>query len=326
MTRAGVGVLALAAVLASAPAAVAQDAVPTVAVAPAASLPAAPVDAPPVKRRHARGDPLEGFNRAMFSVNQVFDRVLFRPLAKAYEKIVPKLVRKGLRHFFSNLQEPVVFVNDVLQLKPKRAIRTLGRFTVNSTVGIGGVLDVAKTQDFRLPHRDNGFGNTLGRYGLGPGPYLYLPLFGPSDFRDFAGGQADGYALRFGIGTPFDRAEFVAPRAVITGLDLRAEADGALVALLGGAVDPYATLRSAYLQDRAGTVEELRHGTRPTTSPLDDPLTDPAAGPGAGPVPTASPLDDPLTDPGAVAPTSAIVPQTTPPPPVPILATPRASV
>lgn len=270
----------------------------------AVAAPTAPVPVAPVareRRHHAKGDPLEGFNRAMFSVHQFFDRHLIRPAAKAYEKVIPKAVRKGLRHFFSNLQEPIVFVNDVLQLKPKRAAGTFGRFVVNSTVGIGGVLDVAKTRDFRLPHHDNGFGNTLGRYGVGPGPYLFLPLLGPSDFRDFAGSQADGFALPLAIGSPFDRAEYVAPRAVITGLDLRAQADGALGALLGGAVDPYATLRSAYLQDRAASVAELRHGNKPTASPLDDPLTDPAGAPDSIPAP------DP-------APAAAIDPRTTPPP------------
>lgn len=263
--------------------------------------------APPARRGHARGDPLEGFNRAMFSVNQVLDRLLFRPAASAYEKILPKVVRKGLRHFFSNLREPLVFANDVLQLRPARALKTFGRFAINSTIGVAGFLDVAKGEHVGLEHHDNSLGNTLGRYGVGPGPYLFLPLAGPATLRDFAGGIAQGQVLPLTIGTPFDRAEYRVAEPVVTGLDLRVESDGALKALLGGAVDPYATLRSAYLQDRAGTIAELRGGgTTPATSALDDPLLDPA-----GAVPTA-PADDPLDDP----PTDPAAPEAAPPEPV----------
>lgn len=271
-------------------------------------------EAPPPRPRHARGDPLEGFNRAMFSVNAALDRLFFRPLAKTYQKVVPKLVRKAFRNIFSNIQEPLVFANDVLQLKPKRAVHTLLRFAINSSIGIGGTLDLAKTEHVGLVHHDNSFGNTLGRYGIGPGPYLYLPLFGPNDLRDFTADLGEGQVLPFVFGTPFDRAEYRVSRGVITGLDLRAEADGALNALLGGAVDPYATLRSAYLQDRAGTIAELRHSA-PTAGQLDDPLADPAGTTVVAP--KGSPLDDPLADPAAGASaTPAIDPVTTAPPPV----------
>lgn len=243
--------------------------------APTTAITAAPPAQP--SRRHARGDSLEGFNRAMFSIHQVLDRIVFRPVAMAYKAVVPKVVRTGIRHFFSNAGEPIVFVNDLLQLQPKRAARTLARFGINSTVGVGGLLDVAKTRKINLPHHDNGFGDTLGRYGVGPGPYLFLPLVGPSDLRDFTAGLGQGAAVPLVVGNPFDRAEYQIPHAVLGGLDLRAENDEALRALLAGAVDPYATLRSAYLQDRAATIAGLRRGAAPAANPLDDPLTDPAA-------------------------------------------------
>lgn len=296
---------AVVAVLAATPVA-ARQALPTtpVTLSAAASVPVA--ESPPIRPRHARGDPLEGFNRAMFSVHQTLDRLFFRPVAKAYEKVLPKFVRKGLRHFFSNLQEPIVFANDLLQLKPKRALTTFGRFAINSTIGVAGVLDVAKGEHAGLEHHDNSFGDTLGRYGVGPGPYLFLPLIGPSDLRDFAAGLSEGQVLPLTVGTPFDRAEYRVPRGIITGLDLRAESDGALNALLGGAVDPYATLRSAYLQDRAGTVAELRGGTTtPATSPLDDPLTDPA---GVSGTTATTPAEDPLTDPAPPTPATPPAP------------------
>ena len=296
-----------------APVAMAQDVAAPLAVTSSVAAPAAtPVAASAARPRHHRtkGDPLEGFNRTMFSIHQFLDRIAFRPIAILYKTVVPKPLRTGIRHVFSNVGEPLVFANDMLQLKPKRAIKTVGRFLINSTIGIGGVLDVAKTREFNLPHHDNSFGTTLGHYGLGPGPYIFLPLVGPSDFRDFGAGIAQGQTYAFTIGTPFDRAEYRVSEAVLTGLDLRVESDGALKALLGGAIDPYATLRSAYLQDRAVSIAESHGAKAAAASALDDPLTDPAVDPlkdpaaGAAPAsatPAAKPDDFPA-DP-AVAPT-----------------------
>lgn len=294
-----------------------------------AEPPLAPATAAPtarVHRHHAKGDSLEGFNRLMFSIHQFLDRIFLRPVSMAYKKIVPKVVRTGIRHVFSNVGEPLVFANDLLQLKPKRAIKTLARFGVNSTIGIGGLLDVAKTPDFNLPHHDNSFGNTLGRYGVGPGPYIFLPLVGPNTLRDFGAGVGEGAVLPLTIGTPFDRAEYQAAQAGLTGIDLRAEADGELKALLGSAVDPYATLRSAFLQDRAATIAELRHGAKQTGNPLDDPLSDPLADPAAKATPPATPTVEapaqgaaaakpPADDfPADPAPPPAATPSATPPP------------
>ena len=296
-----------------APVAMAKDVAAPLAVTSSVAAPAAtPVAASAARPRHHRtkGDPLEGFNRTMFSIHQFLDRIAFRPIAILYKTVVPKPLRTGIRHVFSNVGEPLVFANDMLQLKPKRAIKTIGRFLVNSTIGIGGVLDVAKTREFNLPHHDNSFGTTLGHYGLGPGPYIFLPLVGPSDFRDFGAGIAQGQTYAFTIGTPFDRAEYRVSEAVLTGLDLRVASDGALKALLGGAIDPYATLRSAYLQDRAVSIAESHGAKAAAASALDDPLTDPAVDPlkdpaaGAAPAsatPAAKPDDFPA-DP-AVAPT-----------------------
>lgn len=258
-----------------------------------------------VKPPHAKGDPLEGFNRTMFDAHQKFDHAVLRPVAMGYKHAVPKPVRSGLRNVLSNLTEPIVFLNDLLQLKPLHALKTLGRFVFNSTLGLGGLLDVAKLPGFKLPHRPNGFGDTLGYYGVKPGPYLFLPFVGPTDLRDLLGGQADGLVLPIAVGDPFDRLEYQIPKGVVSGLDQRAEADQDLNALFGTAVDPYATLRSVYLQDRAGEIAALKHGrTKVSTSPLDtsltDPLSDPLADPAAAtpqPESTAPELSDPLADP-----------------------------
>lgn len=255
--------------------------------------------------RHAPGDPLEGFNRRLFAAHQAFDRKFFRPAALGYKHAVPNQLRVAIRNFFSNLGEPIVFLNDLLQLKPGRAIRTFGRFAFNSTLGIGGIVDVAKLPGLKLPHRPNGLGDTLGYYGVKPGPYLFLPFIGPTDLRDLLGGQGDGLVLPLAVGAPFDRFDYQVTKGALTGLDTRAEADGDLQALFAGAVDPYATLRSVYLQDRAGEIAELK-SKRAASSPapeLGEPLEDPA-GTATPPDSTAPELSDPLTDPAALAPTA----------------------
>ena len=269
---------------------------------PVAPVLTAAADASPVvgarRSRHTAGDPLEGFNRDMFGVHQRFDSAIFRPAGMGYKRVVPKPVRSGLRHFFANLNEPIVFLNYLLQLKPGKAIETLARFSINSTLGFAGMLDIAKLPGISLPHRNNGLGNTLGYYGVKPGPYIFLPLVGPTTLRDFLGGQSDGFVLPLAIGKPFDRVEYQVPKAVLTGLDLRAESDDELKALFDGAVDPYATLRSAYLQSRQGEIDAL-HGRAGKGAPaeLGDDLVDPAAGQGSSPV--APELIDPLPDPAA---------------------------
>lgn len=236
----------------------------------------------------------------MYGLHTGLDRAIFRPVAVGYKAVVPKPVRSGVRNIFNNLLEPIVFLNDLLQLRPKRAIKTFARFLINSTAGVGGLLDLAK--DDGLPRRTNGFGNTLARYGVGPGPYIFLPFFGPSTLRDLTAGQVDNLVLPLSIGNPFDRLEFQLPRGGLTGLDLRVESDAQLKALLDGAADPYATLRSVYLQDRAAEVAELR-GQQPEQPLLTDPLDDPAPdAPAATPEPPADGAP-PAAD--APAPTSA---------------------
>ena len=254
-----------------------------------------------------RGDPLEGFNRAMFGLHQALDKSIYRPLAMGYQHVVPKPVRSGLRNFFGNLTEPVVFLNYLLQFKFGKAAETLARFTINSTLGVGGLFDIAKTKDFNLPHRNNSFGDTLAYYGVGPGPYLFLPLMGPTTLRDVLGGPLDGAVLPLAIGKPFSDWRYQLSNGAITGLDLRAESDPELRALFGGAVDPYATLRSVWLQNRAAEVAGLRHHQLEPQSPseLDDPLRDPGA-PAASPSESRAPeFQDPLADPAAPAPAKA---------------------
>ncbi|MBF5091694.1 VacJ family lipoprotein [Novosphingobium sp. NBM11] len=216
-------------------------------------------------------------------------------------------MRSGLRNALSNLTEPFIFVNFLLQGKPGKAVETLGRFVVNSTFGVGGLFDVAKTKDFKLPHRPNGFGTTLAFYGVGPGPYIFLPFIGPTTLRDLLGNSADDALLPLVAGKPFNSMEYQLITGGIGGLDLRAESDADLRALFDGAVDPYATLRSVYLQNRAAEVEEAKGhaATAPQQAApeLTDPLNDPELT-GTQPEPPAPQSDapelrDPLDDPEA---------------------------
>ncbi len=262
------------------------------------------------KPRHAPGDPFENVNRYTYRQQMKFDRAVIRPAALGYKHVVPGPVRRGLRHFFTNLKEPAIFINYLLQLKPGKAAETATRFLFNSTLGLGGFFDVAREPNINLPHRPNGFGDTLGFYGVKPGPYIFLPLLGPTTLRDMVGGGAESLVLPKLSVSPFDTPEYQVTRGVTEGLDTRAQADEDLRALLRDAVDPYATFRSAFLQNRAGEIEAL-HGHKPavaagTAEELSDPLADPAGGgvlparpaPAAGAPTPPAPASAPKSDPG----------------------------
>ncbi len=132
-----------------------------------------------------RFDPWEGKNRGVYRFNANFDRFVFLPALRGYRFVLPMFVRQRFSNFFRNLREFTTFTNSVLQLSPGKSAGTLGRFVVNTTVGIAGFFDPATR--FGLFRYNEDFGQTLGHYGLGPGPYLVLPIFGPSSLRDTTG-------------------------------------------------------------------------------------------------------------------------------------------
>ena len=239
-------------------------------------------------------DPLEGANRAGYSIHQALDRALFRPAAMIYRALTPGFIGKGIHNVMVNLSEPVTFANDVLQLRPKRAAHTLMRLTANTLAGWGGFMDVASYAG--LEHRHNSFGNTLGRYGVGPGPYLFIPFIGPSDVRDLFGTGVDAAMdpVRF-IDYPH-RAKVNIVLAVVGGLDQRSFNDDDLKAATAGAADPYATLRSLYLQDRQGEID----GTGKPPADLPD-IASPTGPLAAAPAPDAppSPPAEPVPPPSA---------------------------
>src|SRR5215472_8509495 len=136
-------------------------------------------------------DPLEDVNRKIFDFNQFVDRNAIVPAAKAYRTALPDPVRDSVRDFLNNLREPLIFANDTLQGEFESAAKTVGRFVINSTIGMGGVVDVAGR--WGIPHQDQDLGLTLGAWGVPEGPYLVIPVLGPSTPRDLGGQIAEGY-------------------------------------------------------------------------------------------------------------------------------------
>ena len=237
------------------------------------------------------GDPLEPLNRGLYAVHRVLDRVVIRPVMLVYVGVLPTPVRAGLSNVAGNLGEPITFVNDVLQVRPRRAGRTLTRFATNSTIGLGGVFDLAKDAGF--PRRPSDFGQTLAVYGVGPGPFLFIPGLGPSSVRDMTGRVVDSFADPVNM-VHFDGDTAVRiGRPVVTGLELRHVFDADIQALDTTATDPYVTLRSAYLQNRQSFVREGVVDVEALPSFTPEP-PEPAAQPGPaairedGPEPLAS--------------------------------------
>lgn len=205
--------------------------------------------ADPLTSQALQPDPIEGVNRKLFAAHQVIDKNAFGPTARAYRDNVPAPVRGSIRSFLANLREPITFGNDILQGKLTRASDTFLRFMVNSTVGLGGLFDIAANNGLR-GHRED-FGQTLAFYGVPPGPYIFIPALGPTNLRDLIGRGVDNAGL-----DPFAFVNFGGDffanigRNAVEGIDVRAEADVAIDNVLSTAVDPYVAFRSLYGQDR----------------------------------------------------------------------------
>jgi phospholipid-binding lipoprotein MlaA len=193
----------------------------------------------------AENDPLESLNRGVFAVNRVLDGLILRPAAILYRGIVPRPVRRGVHNFLGNLASPVIFANNVLQGDEAAAGNTFARFLVNSTIGLGGLIDVADGLGYERQSQD--FGLTLGRWGLREGPYLMLPVLGPSSPRDLGGRVADG------LGDPLTYLlplEARIGRGGAEAVDFRERNLEAIDELERTSLDYYAAVRSIYRQQR----------------------------------------------------------------------------
>ncbi|MBI3438567.1 MAG: VacJ family lipoprotein [Proteobacteria bacterium] len=210
-------------------------------------------------------DPWEGFNRKMFALNDTLDRAIFAPIARGYRAITPRPVRHGVVNFLNNLRSPVVLVNNVLQGDAHQAGTTVARFGINSTVGLLGVLDPATNMG--LARRDEDFGQTLGRWGAHPGPYLFLPIIGPTSVRDGVGSLVD-LAV-----DPINWADYDGRTAVVVGrgaLNAVSTREGLLDAndqMRRTSLDPYVSVRSGYSLLRESAVS---NGATQDVTPLQD--------------------------------------------------------
>jgi phospholipid-binding lipoprotein MlaA len=231
-------------------------------------------------------DPIEPFNRKMYAVHQGIDRVILRPVAVAYRDVVPQPLRTGIRNVLGNLRTPVILANDMLQGEPRRAGDTLGRFLINSTLGLGGIFDVAGNQ-FGVKGHSEDYGQTLAVWGVGEGAYLFIPVLGPSNPRDLTG---------FGLGIASDPLTWVGQgvavdvltgiRAGVTVVDTRESLIEVIDIVNTESLDSYATLRSAYRQRRNA---EIRN-TNDNTAPAAAGPTGYGVGTGVRPPPPGTPL------------------------------------
>lgn len=211
-------------------------------------------------------DPLEPYNRAMYKFNDSLDRAVIKPVATAYKDALPYLVRKGVSNFFNNLQDVWSFINCGLQLKGEEAGDNFFRFGVNTLMGLGGLLDVASEMGIERHKED--FGQTLGHWGVGAGPYIVLPLLGPSTLRD-------SVALSFDAkGNAISRVQDVPTRNSLTVTRLIDQRAGLLQAsgiMDQVALDPYLFTREAYLQHRRSAVYDGNPPDESTETPPSAP-------------------------------------------------------
>ena len=203
-------------------------------------------------------DPLQPFNRAMFTFNDAVDRVFFRPLAVGYRAVLPQPVRNGVNNFFNNLRAPTTLLNDILQGKPKRAQETINRFLVNSTIGLLGFVDIATRLGF--PEHQEDYGQTLAVWGVPAGPYIVLPLLGPSTLRD-AVGKVPEFYIADPLWEPDDTAVTIA-RFSVRAVDIRSRLLD-LDRVIKMQVDPYLFFRETYLQNRQRAILD---GSQPDRS------------------------------------------------------------
>lgn len=196
-----------------------------------------------------RRDPLEPLNRGIYKFNDVVDRTVLKPVATGYKEVTPDQVRTAVGNFFSNLDDALVLLNDLFQFKLEQAASDFSRLVWNTTAGIAGLIDVATPME--LPKHNEDFGQTLGYWGIGNGPYLVLPLFGPSTLRDTVGLAVDSRFDPVWQHTPVDERNTAVAIHTVDGRSRLLDAEKVLDE---AAIDRYVFLRDAYLQRRRGLV------------------------------------------------------------------------
>ncbi len=216
-----------------------------------------------VREFNENNDPYEPANRVGYAISNGLDTYILAPVARAYVFVLPEGVRRPVHNLLRNMTSPALFINDVIQTKPRRAGDTFVRFVVNTTAGVGGLFDVAA--ELGYPYHDNSFGTTLALWGVPEGPFLFLPVLGPSNPRDGVG---------YGVDIAFDPLTYAPSghglrtlglaRTGLTAVDSRSRVLNEVDSIKKTALDPYATFRSLYRQNRESTIEEDRDDHRAT--------------------------------------------------------------
>ncbi len=220
-------------------------------------------DADATQEYNENNDPLEPANRVSFAVNAGLDTYFLEPVARGYRYAVPGVIRRPIHNVVTNMTTPVLFINDVVQTRPRAAGDTFMRFLINTTVGVGGMFDVAA--DWGYPFHDNDFGLTLALWGVPSGPFLFLPLLGPSNPRDTVGYGVDIAFNPFTWApTGYDLHTVDDARAGVAILDTRTNLLDEVDSIKKTALDPYATFRSLSTQNRQSTIDTIKSEDRRT--------------------------------------------------------------
>lgn len=212
-------------------------------------------------KSHAEmSDPFEPVNRAVFGFNDVLDRVIIEPVAKAYRFVTPQVVQNSIQNFMRNLKSPIIVANNLLQGDIGGAGVATARFAINTTVGFVGLADVAQTQG--LSYEPEDFGQTLAVWGMPSGPYIVLPIIGPSSVRDTAGLVVDSYAdpVRI-VAFNSDNEWIYYTRTVVEGIDTRSRLLETIEDLRRNSLDYYASVRSIYSQKRQSLIRDDKNGS-----------------------------------------------------------------
>ena len=215
-------------------------------------------------------DPLESVNRIVFSINDVIDSFFIDRIAAMYKGVIPEFFRERVGYVLRNLSEPIVLTNNILQGEFEDAEDTLRRFLINSTVGIGGIFDIST--DLDIPYKKEDFGLTLASWGFSPGPYLVLPILGPSNLRDTFGRLGD-YAfdpINWWAYSNNDKAVYSYGRTGVQIMDAKADNLEIIESLKKGSLDPYATFRAWYTERRAALVAKEDREALDTPRPGDE--------------------------------------------------------
>ena len=211
-------------------------------------------------------DPMELANRGIFSFNQALDKIIIKPVTRIYRTIAPSPIREAIRRFLQNLRTPVILANDLLQGAGGRASNTIVRFFINSTWGLLGFMDPASNMGFE--QHDEDFGQTLAVWGIGEGPYLMLPLLGPSNPRDLVGKVVDYFVDPINWwATTTDNNEVPIVRTIVSGIDTRDHLWDALEDIEKNSIDRYASFRSLYRQRRN---DDIRNGAEAVNPPVSN--------------------------------------------------------